>query len=222
MVTTAGDDQADLAALLAERAAWISADGADGATAPADMTVVVALRAFDPVDVADGARRFAAGLDAPAALRWRRSWTRTRFVFGDPANLRPDDVRVTGPAATAAWLGPFPDDRWPGQARLLKPVSGRLPDLPEHAEVPGRGPARDLWTAVAGLSLVDYLVHLHHTVAEAVLLGRLDPGERLRLRHRAALSPAEQHGPPAYARVLPEPDAPGRLRLHTWLTGTPV
>jgi hypothetical protein len=217
--------QARLAELLAERVAWVTGRPPGEADAdPADTTVIVALRSFRLADVVHGAREFAAALDHGEAAAWRQSWTRTRFLFGNPANItRWIRARVVAPGGTAAWIGPFPDDRWPGLSRLLKPVAGGSPDLPRDVDLPGAerlglGPRRVLRVAVGGLTLVDYLVHLHHTLAEAVLLGRLRPDEPLRLSHRPALGPDPGGEPPAYARVLPEPGDTGRLRLHTWLS----
>jgi uncharacterized protein DUF6182 len=196
-----------LAGLLAERAQWVAGrPDATPETGDGGVSVLVVLRSLHLADVVDGARRFAAGLGPAEATAWRESWTRTRFLFGNPANLGLG-------TRTAAWLGPFPHARLPGPARLLKPVTGRLPDLPPDLDVPGTGARRVLRVAVGGLTLVDYLVHLHHTLAEAVLLGRLRPDEPLRLCHRPSLGTGEDT--PAYARVLPEPDG---LRLHTWLS----
>jgi hypothetical protein len=211
--------EARLAALAAGRAQWVAAAPRPEADSdPAGTTALVLLRAVHVADVVDGAREFAAALDAPEAAAWCQSWTRTRFLFGNPANLTPlNKARVIAPGATAAWLGPFPASRRPGLSRLLKPVTGRLPDLPPEIDMPGRGPQRVLRIAVAGLTLVDYLVHLHHTLAEAVLLGRLRRDEPVRLCHRPALELGPAWNPPAYARVLPDPGT-GRLRLHTWLS----
>ncbi|GAA1526763.1 hypothetical protein GCM10009827_049510 [Dactylosporangium maewongense] len=195
-----------LADLLAARVNWVTG----GATAePADTTVLVVLRELDPAGLVAGAARFAGGLGTAEADRWRRSWTRAVFLFGDPVNLRPGDVRRS--AGGAAWLGPFTGAHRPGPVRLLRPVTGRLPKLADGTN------GRPLWIATAGLSLVDYLVHLHHTVAEAVLLDRLDPDEPLRLLHRPDLDPAGL-GAAAYARVLPGPG--GALRPYTWLSET--
>jgi Family of unknown function (DUF6182) len=218
--TSPPPSQSRLAELLAERVEWVAggSQGEPGAST-ADTTVLVLLRSFHLADMVHGVREFAAALEPGAAAAWRRSWTRTRFLFGNPANLTPGNrARVVAPAATAAWLGPFPDARWPGLSRLLKPVTGGLPELPREIDFPGVGPRRVLQVAIAGLTLVDYLVHLHHTLAEAVLLGRLRPKEPLRLSHLPAFGTGSACGPPAYARVLPEPGDTGRLRLHTWLS----
>jgi hypothetical protein len=222
--------QSRLAELLAERVEWVTGrpPGAPGTSEPgtsepgtsaADTTVLVLLRSLHLADLVHGAREFAAALDHGDAAAWRRSWTRTRFMFGNPANLTaPNLARVVAPGGTAAWLGPFPDTRRPGLGRLLKPVTGELPELPRDIDFPGTGPRRVLQVAVGGLTLAGYLVHLHHTLAEAVLLGRLAPGEPVRLSHRPALGAGPACGPPAYARVLPEPGDTGRLCLHTWLS----
>jgi hypothetical protein len=193
------------------------------ATGTAGTTVLVLLRSLSLADVVHGAREFAAALDPDGSAAWRRSWTRTRFLFGNPVNLtRWNQARVVAPGGTAAWVGPFPDARRPGLSRLLKPVTGMLPELPDDLDIdpdlPGTGPRRVLLVAVGGLTLVDYLVHLHHTLAEAVLLGRLRPDELVRLSHRPALGAAPTGDPPGYARVLPEPGGSGRLRLHAWLS----
>jgi len=227
--------QLQLAELLADRVRSVAARTAAG---PADSTALVLLRSVRLSDLAQGARQFAAALEPPDAAAWLRSWTRTRFLFGIPANLTPQNrPRVVAPDATAAWLGPFAGGHRPGLSRLLKPVTGQLPLLPDELDLPGdldaaaddevrdiglpgdsERPRRVLQVAVAGLSLADYLVHLHHTLAEAVLLGRLRPEEPLRLSHRPALAIEATAGPPAYARVLPDPADPARLRLHTWLS----
>jgi hypothetical protein len=207
--------QARLAELLTERVRSVTARSS--ASVP-DTTVLVLLRSVRLADLAHGARQFAAALEPAEAVAWLRSWTRTRFLFGNPANLTGQNRALVAPEATAAWLGPFSDSHRPGLSRLLKPVTGQLPALPRDLDLPGVGPRRVLWVAVAGLSLTEYLVHLHHTLAEAVLLGRLRPDEPLRLSHRPALAIDSTCGPPAYARVLPDPGGAGRLRLHTWLS----
>jgi hypothetical protein len=208
--------QSRLAELLAERVRSVTAQPEVRA---AGTTVLVLLRSMRLADVAHGARQFAAALEPADAAAWLRSWTRTRFLFGNPANLTAQNqARVVAPEATAAWLGPFADDHRPGLSRLLKPVTGQLPELPRDLDLPGVGAPRVLQVAVAGLNLADYLVHLHHTLAEAVLLGRLRPDEPLRLSHRPTLTIDPTGNPPAYARVLPERGDTGRLHLHTWLS----
>lgn len=207
---------ARLADLLADRVECVTGQRTTDPDLSTDTAVLVVLRSLDLTDFAHGAREFAAGLDPDELVAWRGSWTKTRFLFGNPAHV--SEARVTAPGGTAAWLGPFPDTRLPGFTRLLKPVSGNLPELPAEVDLPGTGPVRELRIGVGGGALVDYLVHLHHTLAEAVLFDRLRPDEPLRIRHERelALGPAEI---PAYARVLPDPQDRDRLRLHTVLSG---
>jgi hypothetical protein len=204
-----------LADLLADRVEWVTGTRTtEPDLGPVDTAALVVLRSLDLADFASGARAFAAGLDPEERAAWCRSWTRARFLFGNPVNL--SEARVVAPGGTAAWLGPFLEAHLPGATRLLKPVSGTLPELPGTVDLPGTGPVRELRVGVGAGSLVDYLVHLHHTLAEAVLFGRLRPEESLRLRHQPqpALDPAESA---AYARVLPDPEHRDRLRLHTVL-----
>jgi hypothetical protein len=211
------------ARMLADRAGWagghpdaVPETGPDGSAA--GVTAVVVLRAVEPAALVAGARAFAAALSPAEAAQWRRSWTRTRFVFGNPANLAgPVSLRVTTPSGAAAWTGPFPVGHVPGPLRLLKPVTGTLPASRLDTAVPGRRPVRRLAVAVADRGLVDYLVHLHHTVAEAVLMGRLDPDDAVDLRHHTALDERDLDPDPVYARVLPDPAGSGNHRLHTWL-----
>jgi uncharacterized protein DUF6182 len=210
--------QQRLSALAAHREQWVRPGGTAGVTA------LVLLRAVDVAGFVTGARAFAAALDAAEADVWRSSWTRTRFLFGNPVNLtgRPP-ARVIAPGGATAWLGPFPADRLPGLSRLLKPVTGVLPELPGELVLPpvagpAGSPARRLHVATAGLSLAGYLIHLHHTVAEAVLMGRLRSDEPLRLIHQPSVDAAAARGTPSYARVHHEgTDEP--LRLVTWLGG---
>lgn len=253
--------QRRLAELFAARALRVGREPVTG-PAPdgtAESPVLVLLRSLDLAGLVDGVRRFAVGLGPAEAADWERSWTLTRFLFGNPANLAGRlPVRAVAPGGTMAWLGPFPGGRLPGPSRLLKPVRGRLPRLPVTVACPpvtraspasGRTPAhgdaarpeqptisgappavpfgsallasetgsRRLYVAVRGLGLVEYLVHLHHTLAEAVLLGRLDPDEPLVLTHCQDIAAETASGEPGYARVHFRDGDPDRLRLYTWL-----
>lgn len=217
-----------LAELFAERAGWVAnAPGHDDVT----TTVFVMMRALNLTDLVCGTRIFAAGLPVTQSGTWLRSWTRTRFLFGNPANLtQRSRARLVAPAGAFAWLGPCPAAHPPGLSRLLKPVTGILPELPAIIDLPPSVPAgsdpraqapgrcRELIVATRGLTLVDYLVHLHHTLAESVLLGRLTPAEPLRLVHQPEISAETVSAVPGYARVhYAGPDTTS-LRLYTWLS----
>jgi hypothetical protein len=205
-----------LAALFNERARLVAESTAD--TTP--LTVLVVLRALDVRDFVQGARAFASSLAEEEGRIWLRSWTRTRFLFGNPENLTDRaPARIVGPAGTAAWLRPYPSDHLPGVSRLLKPLTGSLPPLEDTLDLPGLadGPPRELQVATREVSLVKYLVHLHHTVAEAVLLGRLTAAEPLRITHRPELDPMSTDAGPSYARVHYTADDTPELRLYTSL-----
>ncbi|MFF6807454.1 DUF6182 family protein [Streptomyces sp. NPDC012616] len=220
--------QERLAELLARRAAWVGRPPRRPvAGEPPETTVLVVLRAVDLPGLVRGALDFTAGLTHDEADAWRRSWTTTRFLFGNPANLTARaPARVISPGGNTAWLGPFPATRLPGPSRLLKPVAGVLLDLPDTVEVPGTGPPadatyRELHIAVRDLSFAQYLVHLHHALAESVLMGRLAPGGPLRLVHRPDLDARALDQDPDYARVHQERSDPDRLRLYVSLSSDP-
>lgn len=201
-----------LAGLLAERAEWVTGrPDAEPDRDAVESTVLVLLRSPDLAGLVRGACLFAAALEPAEADAWRRSWTRTRFLFGNPANLpERNRPRFVAPGGSAAWLGPYPANRPPGLSRLLKPVTG---GLPAERDVPGTGRPYLLRVAVHGLTLADYLVHVHHTLAEAVLLGRLSPYARVRVRHEPTIASVRR---PVHARILPGSGADPYP--YTWLT----
>ena len=85
MLNTA-PEQSRLAELLAGRIEWVTGQSAgEPDQRQADAVVLVLLRSVRLADLVQGARRFAAELDQGEAMVWRRSWTRTRFLFGNPA-----------------------------------------------------------------------------------------------------------------------------------------
>jgi hypothetical protein len=220
--------QERLAELLARRAAWVGRPPRRPvAGEPPETTVLVILRAVDLPGLVRGVLDFTAGLTHDEADAWRRSWTTTRFLFGNPANLTAHaPPRLLSPGGNTAWLGPFPSTRLPGPSRLLKPVSGVLPDLPDTIDVPGTDSAadatyRELHIAVRDLSFAQYLVHLHHALAETVLMGRLAPGAGVRLAHRQDLDAGTVDQDPDYARVHQEHGDPDRLRLYVSLSSDP-
>jgi Family of unknown function (DUF6182) len=187
-----------------------------------DVTVPVAMRAFDPGSTVAGALEFAAGLSEVDADSWFRCYTRTLFLVGNPVNIaeRFPPATVAG-NGTIAWLGVHDRRHTDHVRRLLRPVSGELPghaaSLDTVVASAAEHPVRHLWIAVRGLDVARYLVHLHHTVAEAVLLGLLPPRTALALHHVDDLDPVRAgRSNPAFVRVHHGPDE--RLRLFTLLT----
>ncbi|ACZ83709.1 DUF6182 family protein [Streptosporangium roseum] len=197
-------------------------DGVAGPGGAADsgrqVTVMVVMRRLDLGDLVQGALEFTGGLSPEEADIWYRNWTRTRFLLGNPHNLLGSAaVRTVGPGGHLAWLGPVDVARPPGPSRLLKPVTGRLPELPPSVHLPGgrRGAPCEIRIACRGLTTAGYLIHLHHTLAEAVLLGRIDPRTPVRLVHVPDLDEGSALSS-AYARV--HYGADGALRLYTFLS----
>lgn len=164
-----------------------------------------------------GACAFAAGLAADRASAWRRSFTRTIFLAGNPENLadRFTFAHVT-PDRLAAWTPPSTMDELAGLRRLLKAFDGPHPVPAESpVTVPGRsGRSFTLSLATAGITVADTLVHLNHLLAEAVLDGVLGPGDRLVLRQVPRLGGA----PFEALRVGLDPVAPHRLRAFACLS----
>lgn len=192
----------------------------------ADTLTVVVMRRFELVPWLRETCLFATTVDSERAESWRRSFTRTAFLAGNPRNLRDrfsfDHVARDG---SAAWAGPAPAAALTGLRRLLRvfDCSGVPPAHPPMTVVvpggppPGRRPVRrGLYLATAGVTIAECLVHLNHLVVEAVLDGLLAPGDLLTLRQcpRLAGVPARF----AALRVAAERTRPDRLRAYAGLT----
>ncbi|WP_369378861.1 DUF6182 family protein [Streptomyces sp. cg36] len=199
-----------------------------GAADPADGYVAaVVIGRFDLVSWARATCEFALGLDPSAAAGWRRSFTRTVFLAGNPDNLRGRFSFAHADAdGSAAWTAPGPAADSAALRRLLKLFSGPLPlplgpavvlTVPAGPGPPPRPPVhREVHVAVADCRVQDVLVHLNHLLAEAVLDGLVGPGDRLTLRRVPRLS-GLAHGFAAL-RATTEPTLPGRLRAVAGLT----
>lgn len=209
-----------LAALLAARHRETTADHADTGTAQ----VLAVLHRFDAAAWIRGTCAFVLGLAAERRTAWRRSFTRTIFLAGNPDNLR---SRVSfdhiADDSSAAWYGPAPAHATTGTRRLLKLVRGTAPvpgRAPEPVVIPGRrhGSAthRDLYVATAGVRLPQALVHLNHLLAEAVLDGLIAEGDRLTLRRVPQLSGVREEF--AALRVDVDPADADRLHAFAGLT----
>lgn len=188
------------------------------------LSAYAVVRNLDPTGLAGAVAALAAGLPADTRLRWRRAFTRTVFLTGNPANLAGrfafDHVADDG---SVALIRPQEPDAMLGLRRLLPLVAdGPLPSLPTGGPVTVAGraradrPARD-WratVATAGVGTAGYLVHLGHVVAEAVLDGHLRPGDRLSVRH----VPRVLHDGAVTVRVHADGYDPNRLRAYAALT----
>jgi hypothetical protein len=188
-------------------------------------SVVAVLRRFDPAGWIRGTCAFVQGLSPDGATAWRRSFTHTVFLAGNPENLagRVAFDHVTADFS-AAWHGPARPEASIGLRRLLKALGGAAPfpvRPPEPITVPagagrGRRAERDLYVATAGVSFPQALVHLNHLVAEAVLDGHIAAGDRLTLRRIPSLSGLRT--PFSALRVDVDPTHPDRLRAFAGLT----
>jgi hypothetical protein len=156
----------------------------------AEVMAVSVVREFELVSWIRGTCAFAAGLPPSLVPAWRRSFTRTIFLAGNPSNLldRFSFAHVS-PDGAAAWTAPAAEQDLVPLRRLLKLFSGphELPSQPplslEVPGVPDRPPVRrGLYVAVAGVPVAEVMVHLGHLLAEAVLDGLLFPGDALTVR----------------------------------------
>ncbi|MEU0797951.1 DUF6182 family protein [Amycolatopsis sp. NPDC005961] len=189
-------------------------------------SVVAVVRRVDIAGWIRGTCVFAHGLAPDRAAAWRRSFTHTVFLAGNPENLG-ERVRFDHVAedASAAWHRPAKPRDSIGLRRLLKAFGGEaeLPVRPPEVVVvqagaPSRArPAeRDLYLATAGVSCARTLVHLNHLVAEAVLDGLIAAGDRLTVRRVPHLTGSRT--PFAALRVDVDPAHPDRLRAFAGLT----
>ncbi|HEU5475258.1 MAG TPA: DUF6182 family protein [Actinophytocola sp.] len=182
-----------------------------------DTAVVAVVRRFDLVSWVRGTVAFAAGLNRRRAQEWRRAFTRTVFLAGNPANLttRFDFAHVAETGAMA-WTAPASAAAHRPLRRLLRTFPGTR-DLTLGGDVvidlPGEPPAepmrRVLHLAGSGLTVAGALVHLGHLLVEAVLDGAISPGDRLTVRQLPRLVGVP--GPFDALRVGVDPADPDRL-----------
>ncbi|MEU0805119.1 DUF6182 family protein [Streptomyces sp. NPDC005970] len=191
------------------------------------LLAVSVVRRFELAEWTRATCEFAIGLAPERLAAWRRSFSRTIFLAGNPDNLG-DRVRFDHIAedGSAAWTGPAPAGASAGLRRLLKLFDGShgLPARPDTAvRIPEAiGPRhrppvrRELYVATAGTSVADCLVHLNHLLVEAVLDGLIAPGDTLVVRQVPRL--VGLSGPYAALRVGAEREHPDRLRAYACLT----
>ncbi|MFD9393550.1 DUF6182 family protein [Streptomyces sp. NPDC060000] len=217
-------DLSTTAGLTAAGAA-VTADEAD------DTVVAVVVRDLDLAAWARQTCAYTLGLGAQEAAAWRRAFTRTVFLAGNPEQLRARfPLTRLAPDRSAAWTAPGPPEATAALRRLLKllqapvevPVGEdpafEIPRPPSHDGPPtGRPPVRrDLCLATVDCTVSEALIHLNHLLAEAVLDGLIAPGDRLTLRRTPRLGGRLDDF--AAVRVVPEKHRPDRLRLVAALT----
>lgn len=220
---------------VAQRIRVARPDLADGDLSPAAMAgvrravtepsetstaVVCVVRRLDLAALIAGTCVLAASLPAGQVAEWRRSFTRTIFLAGNPDNLRDRFAfHYADPGGAIAWTAPATLGEHAPLRRLLRLFegAGALPP-PSTVRVPGTGarPAdHDLYVASTGITVGECLVHLGHLLAEAVFDGLMAGGDRLTVRHVPRL--VGLAGPYEALRVADDPDEPGRLRAYAAL-----
>ena len=189
---------------------------------PCDMAAIVVVRDVHVRSFVEGALAFASELEHPVAGAWYAGFTRTVFLAGDCERLesrhRP---RHVSPDGAIGWFGPAPQAEHAALRRLLRAFEGPEPaaGLPVNgaARVPGAGSGRRrrLLIDIGHSSVQDLLIHVHHTVCEAVIRGLIRRGDALALHGVDALEgPVDRWD---YARVHRDTGHDERLRMYTWL-----
>jgi hypothetical protein len=197
-----------------------------------DVAAIAVLDHFDLTTFVRSALEFAFGVSPADRDVWFRAFTRTLFLAGNPSNLTErfsfDHIAADG---SVAWFGPTSTEQSNGLRRLLKLFDGDV-DLDPPAEltmeVPGRTDAASstiaqtfqLHLATAGVTLAQYLVHLNHVLAEAVLTNVVKPGDRLVIHHVPRIDSAV--APYSVLRVHLDNHDPTRLRAYASLSGRPL
>jgi len=188
--------------------------------------VVCVVRRFDPVSLIRASCAFVAGLTPTQVSQWRRAFTRTIFLAGNPRNLVDRFAFAhLGEDGATAWTRPSTMDELATLRRLLKLYDGprHLPRRPvARVAVPGqstvdRAPVRrDLYLSTDGVSAADCLVHLNHLLAEAVFDGLIAAGDELTLRQVPRLIGITE--PFEALRVGIDRSGPHRLRAYAGLS----
>ena len=213
-------------ALLAAKSR-VAAGGAD-TSADGALVVCVVGRPALSVWVRETCR-FASSVPYEQARPWRRAFTRTVFLAGQPGNLRDrfPFAHVAGDGSVG-WLGPAAERDTEALRRLLKvfhgdreppawaPVTVTVPQLPGKSPSLRRPRHRDLYVATARVAFSALLVQVNHLLAEAVLDGLIAPGDRLTLRSVPWLTGLAS--PFAALRVDEDTDSPHGLRAFAGLT----
>jgi hypothetical protein len=187
------------------------------------LVAVSVLARFELASWLRGTAAFAMGLPAEQVPAWRRSFTKTIFLAGNPANLA---GRFTfahvHEDSSVAWTTPAAPAATDTLRRLLKMFEGAaaLPTRDEFlVRLPGHGtdPARRaLYVTTAGMTVADSVVHLNHLLVESVLDGLLRPGDQLLVRQVPRLAGIGERFDSL--RIGPDPSGVDRLRAFGGLT----
>lgn len=179
---------------LQEARTRIAADADDQ-----DAVVVVAVvRSPDLPEWTAQTCAFALSLRPDQAAAWRRGFTRTLHLAGQPLHLT-GRFRFAhiAPEGSVGWTEPLPKAEALKLRRLLRtftggqelrsgaPVTVQVPYGAEDSGAPDtrhRPGHRELYYATAKVTVAQGLVHLNHLLAEAVMDGLIRAGDRITLR----------------------------------------
>jgi hypothetical protein len=229
-MTEAPSDTPVDAALRTAALARLSAasGGGAGGLTPLRLSVAVVVAGFAPANFVGGVVDFTLAVPPDRRGGWLASFTRTIFLVGRPTtvNLRQSSTHVTADG-DLAWYGPVPSDDLQPLSRLLRAFQGpsqvKSPSTPIVVTVPGppTGHLVHAVVAVGNVTTAEYLIHVHHLVAEATIRGLIRPGDEIRLDHlsvldamsfRAALDPSCANV--VQTRIADNNADPRRLRLY--------
>ncbi|GGZ50209.1 hypothetical protein GCM10010387_50700 [Streptomyces inusitatus] len=196
------------------------------------LGVAVVVGDLDPTSFAGGVVDFTRTIPPELRDGWYRTFTRTVFLAGDPAGAAArHPPRHTTAQGDLAWYGPARRGALGPLSRLLRAFQGpapiETPAGPLTVTVPGTpsGHTIDATVATGGVTTGEYLVHVHHLIAEATLRELIGPGDTLRLNHRETLHAEEFRGVldplragSVQARITRDGSDGDRLRLYGVLT----
>lgn len=184
-----------LVAAARARLAAVTAGLDEGHPAAGELDVAVVVADLDVAAFVGGVADFTLALPRDLHDGWYRTFTRTLFLAGRPANaVAQHRYRHLAPGGDLAWYGPAGRDELRPLSRLLRAFRGaapvRVPDEPLAVALTGPATRHTAHAvlAIGAVSTAEYLVHVHHLVAEAALRGLLRPGDTLRVEHRPALA----------------------------------
>ncbi|MFJ9820778.1 DUF6182 family protein [Streptomyces sp. NPDC101151] len=197
-----------------------------------DAVVVAVVRSPDLPLWAAETCAYALSLGPGQARAWRRAFTRTLHLAGQPLRLAGRfDFAHLAQDGSVGWTAPLPASTTATLRRLLKTFSAPKelsPHAPVTVRVPhpaGHPPARrapvhrELYYATARVTVAEGLVHLNHLLAEAVLDGLIGSGDLLTLRPVPRLADVER--PFAAVRTETDVHRPDTLQIYAAL-GTAI
>jgi hypothetical protein len=158
------------------------------------LSVAVVVDDFAPEPFIRATIDFALAVPEEVGAAWHRAFTRTIFLAGRPetvARRHPGAFRSA--EAALGWYGPAPAAQLRNLSRMLRAFQGPAPIRPSAealtVRVPGAAAGHPVEAAVAtdGVSVAEYLVHVHHLFAEATLRGLIRPGDTVHVTHRGEL-----------------------------------